>query len=115
MKTSIKNELKTHIIETINDQQLDNFDELHYHAFNEDYYIIGYYQADQWLKQHDVSSFDAINTVKEYEVSNFGEMTTDINSESIVNMYVYILGEELLSEFDLDQDANELIEEIENS
>lgn len=98
MKTSIKKELSQSILYKINDGVLtnDNRDDWHYHAFNEDYFIIGYYNASEWLKQHDLDAFEAIDIVREYEMDNFGEFTTDINSEKIVNMIAYIYGEDLI-------------------
>ena len=98
MNTSIKEEL----IEYINDNKNDYSDELHYHLFNQDYYIVGYFQAQEWLKEHGISPFEAIGIIKEYELENFGEITTDISSsEKVVNMLVYIYGEELLCEMEL--------------
>lgn len=116
MNTELKNELIHHVINTINDNDLDTFEDLHFHAFNEDYYIIGYYQAEQWLKQHDISPFEAIVDVIEWEDQVFGEShlkPEDINAEKIVNLYVYIKGEELLSEFDLVQDVSDLLKDLE--
>jgi hypothetical protein len=81
-------------------------DDLHHHAFNTDYYIIGTYQAEQWLGN---KSFDVIGIIKEYEESNFGEITTDLSSpESVVNMYAYIVGEEIVYDW---LQANPLEEE----
>lgn len=72
-------------------------DDLHHHAFNEDYYIIGTYQAKQWLGD---MAFDVINFIKEYEQDNFGEVYTDLSDpEKIVNMYAYIIGEEIVWEY----------------
>ena len=72
-------------------------DDLHYHAFNTDYYIIGTYQAKQWLGD---KVFDVINIIKEYEESVFGEVTTDLSEpEKVVNMYAYIVGEEIVAEW----------------
>ena len=116
MQQSIREELKQHVINTIKEQDLDSFGELHFHAFNEDYYIIGYYQAEQWLKQHDISSFEAIADVVQWEREMLGEVSLDcedINSEKIVNLYVYVLGEELLSEYDLEQDQADLLNDLE--
>jgi hypothetical protein len=99
MKNSIKTELAEHVLELIDRGTIhdDNIDEAHFHAFNEDYYIIGYYNAEQWLKKHDISAFEAIDTIVQYEKENFGETNTRVdNAESVVNMYVYIIGEELL-------------------
>lgn len=101
MKQSIKTELLDHIENLISDKvlTLDNVDDWHFHAFNEDYYIIGYYNAEQWLKNHNVSPFEAIENICEYEMDNFGEVSTKLdNAESVVNMYVYILGEECINE-----------------
>ena len=74
-----------------------NIDEdLHHNLFNTDYYIIGYYRAEQWLED---KTFECIEVVKEYEEMNFGEVTTDLsNSEQVVNMYVYIVGEHILQD-----------------
>ena len=70
--------------------------DLHNEIFNTDYCIIGTYQAKEWLGSE---IFEAIETIKDYEESNFGSVTTDFsNSEKIVNMYVYIVGEEILNE-----------------
>ena len=106
LNTKLKNELITHIIVHVNYCDDDHdFSELHYECFNQDYYIIGYYEASEWLKLHDINAFDAIEYVQDYEQSNFGEVTTKINSESIVNMLVYILGEEVINELDIELDA----------
>jgi len=116
MQNSLKNELLSHVIQTIKDQELEDFDELHYHAFNEDYYIIGYYQADQWLKNHDISAWEAIADVIQWEQDTLGEVSLkpeDINSEKVVNLYVYVKGEELLADFDLDQDMDSLLADLE--
>ena len=43
--------------------------------------------------------FRCIEEIKEYEEWNFGEVTTDVsNSEKVVNMYVYIIGEYILED-----------------
>ena len=98
MKTSIKTELSNYILESIKDGIIDksNKEDWHYLLFNQDYYIIGYYNASRWLKRHNIGEFEAVEIVRDYEIDNFGEFTTEINSESIVNMLVYIYGEELI-------------------
>lgn len=100
MKTSIKKEFEQRAIDYVNDGILtmDNQDEWHYHLFNEDYYIIGYYNAEQWLKEHGVSPFEAIQTCQDYENNNFGECRVYDNAEMAVNMYTYVLGEEWMYE-----------------
>lgn len=72
-------------------------DELHHRLYNEDYFIIGYYQAEEFLKQYGI--FQAIEDIKQYENDNFGEVNTDFSSsESVANMFAYIKGEEALNE-----------------
>lgn len=109
MKISVKQELANHILDRINDGVIDNTnrDEWHFHCFNEDYYVIYHSVAIEWLKRHDIDSFEAIEIVQEWERDNFGETNTQINPEAIVNMLTYIWGEELLSEVDA-----ETIEEL---
>ncbi len=105
MTIQLRNELLNHIIDYVNDCDNDqDFSELHNDCFNQDYYIIGYYQASQWLKKHELDAFEAIQYVINYENYQFGEVNTKINSESIVNMYSYIKGEELLSNLDINLD-----------
>lgn len=116
MKKSIYLELLQHVINTINEQRLASLEDLHYLAFNEDYYIVGYYQAEQWLKEHDVSSFEAIADVIAWEEGALGEVTlkpSDMNAERIVNLYVYVLGEDLLSDFNLDNNVSEVLFDME--
>ena len=73
--------------------------EIHHDLFNTDYYIIGYYKAEKWLANN---VFKVIEEIKEYEQNNFGKVTTDFSSsESVVNMYVYILGEHIIYNTDL--------------
>lgn len=105
METSIKIELAGHILDRIKDGIIDdnNRDDWHFHCFNEDYYIIGYYQASEWLKRHDVDPFEAIGICQEYERVMFGEQTKTYDNEEVtVNMLAYIYGEQLLSEIDAD-------------
>jgi hypothetical protein len=70
--------------------------DLHNELCNTDYFIIGTYQAKEFLGGH---VFDAIEMVKDYEQSNFGEVTTDLSEpERVVNMLAYIIGEHVLAE-----------------
>ena len=103
MRTTIKNELTDYINDLINDGVLneENKNDWHFHAFNEDYYIIGYYNASEWLKRHNIDSFEAIQICNQYEIDNFGETSNKYdNSESVVNMLVYIYGEELINDLE---------------
>ena len=103
MKTSVRIELLEHLRDGIKDGWLtdDNKDDWHYHAFNEDYYLIGYYNCSQWLKKHDIGELEAAGICQQYEIDTFGEMYKVYdNSETVVNMLVYIWGEELLNEIE---------------
>ena len=105
MKNSVKEELSEYITERIAEihkYEGNEMDDLHFHLFNEDYYIIGYYQASEWLKTHNIGEFEAMAIVQQYEVDNFGESTKVYdNSESVVNMLAYIWGAEILSDMNL--------------
>ena len=73
--------------------------DLHHYLFNEDYFIIGIYEAKKWLSENP-GTFEAIEVIKEYEQMNFGEVNTDFsNPESVVNMYAYIVGEEIVQDY----------------
>jgi hypothetical protein len=95
-------EIKSHFEDFINDEHnqdfiKNNLDDLHHEVFNTDYYIIGRYQAAKWLGDE---VFNIINIIKEYENDNFGEVTTDFSEpEKVVNMYVYIIGQEIVADY----------------
>ena len=99
METTFKkDEIRQHAIEAINDLKGSNIHgcDMHNEVFNTDYYIIGTYKAKQWLGDH---VFDVIDTIKEYEQENFGDVNTDFSDpEKVVNMYVYSVGEEVLND-----------------
>jgi len=94
-------EIRQHFIDFIVDQDSEwveaNKEDIHHHAFNTDYYIIGTYQAKQWCGDH---VFEIIEIIKDYEESNFGEVLTIISDpEKVVNMYTYIVGEQVVYEY----------------
>ena len=96
-----KEEIKKHFEDFLEDQGpewvQEHIDDIHHYAFNEDYYIIGTYQAEQWLADH---VFEVIGIIQEYEDMQFGESVTDLgDSEKVVNMYAYIVGEEVVNEW----------------
>jgi hypothetical protein len=101
---SIRPSIVEHAQEGIQDiingmSENDSFDlsELHHRLFNEDYFIIGSYKAEQWIRENNLNAWDVIEEVKDYEELNFGSMTTEINAEAMVNMFAYIQGEALLN------------------
>ena len=74
----------------------DNVYDLHHEIFNTEYYIIGRYQAKQWLGS---DAFDCIYEIQEYENDHFGQVTTDLSDpEKVVNMYAYVVGYEILED-----------------
>jgi hypothetical protein len=100
-----KNELIETIIDVLKDrgEGMDS-SELHHECFNTDYFLIGYYDCEQWLKNN-YGIFAAIEEIKEYEQNNFGEVTTDLSSsENVLNMLVYILGEKIINQLDTECD-----------
>ncbi len=123
----LKQDVASYMISQLEDQVgLDNdVSDLHHYLLNEDYFIIGTYKAKQWLGSE---VFDVIETIREYEQSNFGQVTTDFSDpEKVANMIAYILGEEILSESDIYQqiqfdknileedDISNLIEDLKES
>ena len=101
-------EIKSHFNDFINDENNkdiieNNLDDLHHEIFNTDYYIIGRYEATKWLGDQ---VFNIIETIKEYEEFNFGEVNTDFSEpEKVVNMYVYIIGEEIVANYINEQET----------
>tara|TARA_R100000458_G_C8048360_1_gene96621 strand:+ start:128 stop:475 length:348 start_codon:yes stop_codon:yes gene_type:complete len=100
---TIKTELQEYIIEEMQNydfgiREVEDLDlnDLHHELFNQDYYLIGYYKCEQWLKNHNINIFEGINFVQDYERMNFGEFKQYKNAEELVNMIVYIIGEEIL-------------------
>ena len=97
-------EIKSHFEDFLNnnldylkENETDYLDDLHHMAFNEDYYIIGRYQAKQWLGDQ---VFNVIDIIKQYEQDNFGEVNTDLSEpEKVVNMYAYIVGEYVVNDY----------------
>jgi hypothetical protein len=104
-------EIKAHFEDFINDTNNkdiveNNLDDLHHEIFNTDYYIIGRYEATKWLGDQ---VFNIINIIKEYENDNFGSVNTDFSEvEKVVNMYVYIIGEEIVANYINEQEEKKV-------
>tara|TARA_R110000822_G_scaffold108035_1_gene237423 strand:- start:260 stop:616 length:357 start_codon:yes stop_codon:yes gene_type:complete len=95
IKESFNDSLVEYDKETLDKLIKDN--ELHHEIFNTDYYIIGRYQAKEWLSDE---VFNVINIIKEYENIHFDKVNTDFSEpESVVNMYVYIVGEYIVNDY----------------
>mgnify|MGYP003109509263 FL=1 len=96
-----KDEIKEHFVDWMKEQDAewlkDNKDDWHHHAFNMDYYIIGTQKAIEWMGD---KVFPIMDIIVQYEQDNFGEVTTDLSSpERLVNMYAYIVGEQVVNEW----------------
>ena len=116
MNRNTQQELKSLIIDAINDDRLNDkpVSEIHNEVFNTDYFIIGRFEAEKWLVNNG-GIFNAIKTIKDYEQDYFGTVNTDFSeAEHVCNMYVYILGEEVLNSLKFIQDNwdNDLSEEL---
>ena len=102
MKQSIEKELIEHGVEGLNQMQEVNFDnlhDLHFTLFNEDYYIVGYYNAEQWCKRHNVDVFEALDYIRKNQMFYFGEDNTEIlDYEKLVNHLVFWVSTELMEE-----------------
>ena len=101
MKASVINELAQHIEDLKADGVLteENREVWRDIAFNHDYYIMGYYQAEQWLKRHQISAWEAIEYVQEQEREMFGGVVMkndNYNAEYVANALVYFAGMEAL-------------------
>ena len=98
MKLSLLEEIAEDTVSKLQDGiGEDNYGcDLHNELWNTDYYIIGTYKAERWIKQH-MSVFDAIGEVKHYEEEMFGEVQIAFQMpEKVANMLAYIYAEEVL-------------------
>ena len=95
-------EIKSYFEDFIADLDSETYAEsdesdLHHAAFNNDYYIIGTHKAKEWCGS---DTWEIIQTVVDYEKDNFGEVSTPIDEpERVVNMYVYIVGEQVVYDY----------------
>ena len=90
-------ELKANGAEYFN--QLLHDGEIHHEIFNTDYYICYTGEAMEWMGSHALA---CIARVQDWENENFGEVTTDMGSPAdIVNMYAYVIGDEIVQELNL--------------
>ena len=96
MKDNATKQVIEHGIDLIDEYDGIPADELHHRLYNEDYFIIGYNEAEKFLNEY--GTFNAIELIKQYEQDNFGEVNTDFSdSEKVANMFAYIVGEEALN------------------
>ena len=73
------------------------FEDVFNDLFNSDYYIIGYREAEDALKEYGI--FKALEEVQEFDVKNFGEWDTDYTDpEKVANMLEYIHASEYMQD-----------------
>lgn len=73
------------------------FEEVLNDLFNSDYYIIGYKEAEEALKEYGI--FKALEEVQEFDVENFGEWNTDYaDPEKVANVLEYIHASEYMQD-----------------
>tara|TARA_A100001201_G_C4059931_1_gene192370 strand:+ start:215 stop:589 length:375 start_codon:yes stop_codon:yes gene_type:complete len=117
-----REEIKNYIIDNISYLNGIHTDDIHYELFNIDHYLIGYYNCEKWLIDGELNwTFEIINYIITYEQDNFGKVSTNFgSSEDVVNMYVYIIGEQILNEINIynydcvltKKDINNIIKDI---
>jgi len=101
--------VKSHGLDRLgeNPEKFEDKDELHSFLFNEDYFVIGYFQASKILKDCNYSELDAIRDLIQLQNDHFGEISfkpEELNSEFLVNQLTYFYGfeviEEIIQEFE---------------
>jgi len=121
---NLLNEVKEQALDYLKDNQdMNTYGcDLHHEIFNTDYFCCYTSEAKKYLDSYGI--FEAIKEVTEYEKFNFGESTTDISNPcKLINMLVYIKGEEILNksntltndywnEYIPSEEYNTIIEEI---
>ena len=103
IKQSVREELVIYIEDFIKDYIETEVCDLHHNLFNTDNYVVGDYDAKQWLKFNDLDGLEVLKKVIEFEMDNFGEVSEtrikELTSyEKLVNSYVYWIGQEILNE-----------------
>jgi len=98
-------ELLNHALDTLDN--VDSMEDFHYHCFNEDDYIIGYYEAGKWIDKHFNDSFSAISELITIKEEVFGKTTSsafDVTAETVANGLAYFAGETVLADVGLDDE-----------
>ena len=94
------NEIKETLLDNLDGYEgIDSytFDDVFNDLFNSDYYIVGYQEAADALKEYGV--FKALEEVQRFDVENFGEWNTDYTDpEKIANMLEYIHASEYMQD-----------------
>mgnify|MGYP003153714680 CR=1 FL=1 len=103
-------EIKQTLLDYIEDNDLTlskalEDDDLHFNVYNSDYFIIGYYNAEQWLIEDDRNhTFKVLEYVQEQEEETLGNIEKITDAERLVNLYAYWLGYEVIAELQAQQE-----------
>tara|TARA_R100000742_G_C4216364_1_gene41346 strand:- start:269 stop:619 length:351 start_codon:yes stop_codon:yes gene_type:complete len=103
-------EIKTELLDYVENNNLTlskalQDDDLHFNVYNSDYFIIGYYNAEQWLIKDDRNyTFEVLGYVQEQEENELGTIEKIDNAERLVNLYAYWLGYEVIAELQAEQE-----------
>lgn len=93
-------EIKETLLDNLDDYKSINnytFDDVFTDLFASDYYIIGYKEAENALKEYGI--FKALEEVQEFDVENFGHWDTDYTDpEKVANMLEYIHASEYMQD-----------------
>lgn len=96
--TLISEEVTAQILDEIEQYDDSTYEDVFYDLFNSDYWIIGTYQAKEWLDK--VGTLNCIQIITDWEKEMFGEVEFDEfdNPEKIVNLVVYCVADTLWNE-----------------
>ena len=73
------------------------FDDVFNDLFNSDYYIVGYQEAADALKEYGI--FNALEEAQQFDVENFGHWDTDYTDpEKVANVLEYIHANEYMQD-----------------
>lgn len=91
-------------------------DDLHFKVYNSYYFIVGYYNAEQWLIKDDRNyTFEVLRYVQEQEEIALGTIEKIDNAERLVNLYAYWLGYEVIAELQAEQEEEFIYLDVEVS
>lgn len=103
-------EIKNELLDYVEDNNLTlsealQDDDLHFKVYNSDYFIVGYYNAEQWLIDNERNyTFDVLEYVQNQEEIADGTIEKIDNAERLVNLYAYWLGYEVIAELQAEQE-----------
>lgn len=103
MKTNAQTDKQPKIFEVVKSALLDNLTDLdapyacdiHHHLYNENEHFI--YYAEAGKAADELSVWECVGVVQKYEQVYFGSIYTSLSNPcDVVNMVIYIMGQELL-------------------